>query len=74
MLLSSGSPHLQDASPQLRAGIYIFRPDAPGVVDTTYIIFWPEDTTWNDDAISSVQRNRVTFMRYSLAFELSYSG
>lgn len=28
-----------------------------------YVIFWPQDTTWDDDAISSVARNRVTFMR-----------
>ncbi|THG96228.1 hypothetical protein EW026_g5569, partial [Hermanssonia centrifuga] len=29
-----------------------------------YAIYWPEDSTWDDDAVSSVQRNRVTFMRY----------
>lgn len=31
-----------------------------------YIIFWPEDSTWNDDTISTVARNRVTFMRFVL--------
>jgi hypothetical protein len=29
-----------------------------------YLIFWPEDTTWDDDAPLSVVKNRVTFMRF----------
>jgi hypothetical protein len=29
-----------------------------------YVIFWPQATTWNDDAESAVRQNRVTFMRY----------
>ena len=29
-----------------------------------YVIYWPEETTWDDDAASSVRRNRITFMRY----------
>ena len=28
------------------------------------MIYWPEYTSWDDDAISTVKRNRVTFMRY----------
>jgi hypothetical protein len=28
-----------------------------------YVIFWPEDSTWDDSAASSVSRNRVTLMR-----------
>jgi hypothetical protein len=28
-----------------------------------YVIYWPEDSTWDDSAASSVSRNRVTFMR-----------
>ena len=28
-----------------------------------YVIYWPEDTTWDDSAASSACRNRVTFMR-----------
>jgi hypothetical protein len=32
--------------------------------EQTYVLYWPEDTTWEDNAISTVQRNRVTFMRY----------
>lgn len=34
-----------------------------------YIVFWPEDSTWNDDAISTVDHNRVAFMR--LVFNLT---
>ena len=38
--------------------------DATGVADERYyVIYWPEDTTWDDSAASSVSRNRVTFMR-----------
>lgn len=48
--------------PTLRPGLYLVNPveDDTG---RTYIVFWPEDGTWNDGAISSVSRNRVTFMR-----------
>ena len=28
------------------------------------IIFWPDDETWNDNADSTIRRNRYTFMRY----------
>ncbi|KAG8924200.1 hypothetical protein FRC01_011818 [Tulasnella sp. 417] len=29
-----------------------------------HVIYWPEDETWDDNARSSVQKNRVTFMRF----------
>lgn len=45
----------------LRSGLYLLR-DA--LQDVVYVIFWPQDTTWNDDTVSSVARNRATFMRY----------
>ncbi|PSR93745.1 hypothetical protein PHLCEN_2v4640 [Hermanssonia centrifuga] len=45
----------------LRSGLYLLRDAAQ---DLVYAIYWPEDSTWDDDAVSSVQRNRVTFMRY----------
>ena len=32
--------------------------------EQAYVVYWPEDTTWDDCAASPVQRNRVTFMRY----------
>ncbi|KDQ64239.1 hypothetical protein JAAARDRAFT_220269 [Jaapia argillacea MUCL 33604] len=50
----------------LRSGLYILRPKS-GKASTdglVYVIYWPEDTTWDDGAASTVRRNRVTFMRY----------
>ncbi|KAH9912631.1 uncharacterized protein BXZ73DRAFT_56103, partial [Epithele typhae] len=44
----------------LRSGIYLLRSDGE---DLLYVIYWPEDTTWNDNATHSVGKNRVTFMR-----------
>ena len=51
-----------EETPALRSGLYLLRPpeDSHGVV---YVIYWPEETTWDDDAISSVRRNRYTFIR-----------
>ncbi|KAB5590852.1 hypothetical protein CTheo_5695 [Ceratobasidium theobromae] len=52
----------------LRSGLYLALPLERDLNEATtrqaYIIYWPEDSTWDDDAISSVRRNRVTFMRY----------
>ncbi|CAE6410576.1 unnamed protein product [Rhizoctonia solani] len=52
----------------LRAGLYLALPldrkAQESVPERAYIFFWPEDSTWDDKAISSVRRNRVTFMRY----------
>ncbi|KIM24854.1 hypothetical protein M408DRAFT_26650 [Serendipita vermifera MAFF 305830] len=49
--------------PTLRPGLYIVdaRETEP---DLFYVIFWPEDATWDDTVTSSASRNRVTFMRY----------
>ena len=44
----------------LRSGLYMLRMEAQEVI---YVIYWPEDSTWNDDASLAVQKNRVTFMR-----------
>lgn len=50
----------------LRSGLYLLRSsDAGDDVEQLYVIYWPEDTTWNDNAGDSVRRNRITFMRYS---------
>ncbi|KAF8306077.1 hypothetical protein DL93DRAFT_2172249 [Clavulina sp. PMI_390] len=52
--------------PSLKTGIY-FLPDSAEPMSKHrggYVIFWPEYTTWDDNAISTVKRNRVTFMRY----------
>ncbi|KAF7370362.1 VWFA domain-containing protein [Mycena sanguinolenta] len=52
--------------PHLRSGLYVLCPPdiATAVSRQIFVIYWPESTTWNDDAISAVRRNRVTFMRY----------
>lgn len=55
---------LGGSRPTLSSGLYAL---AAQRVDPAqehhYIIYWPEDTTWDDSAASSVCRNRVTFMR-----------
>ncbi|CAK5283767.1 unnamed protein product [Mycena citricolor] len=50
------------SAPYLRSGLYVLR--APLESEQIFLVYWPELTTWNDDALSSVKRNRVTFMRY----------
>ncbi|KAK0446846.1 hypothetical protein EV421DRAFT_1707226 [Armillaria borealis] len=47
--------------PCLRSGLYALNSSTS---EQLFVIYWPEDTTWNDDAISAVRRNRITFMRY----------
>ncbi|CAE6448596.1 unnamed protein product, partial [Rhizoctonia solani] len=57
-----------DSAPGLRSGLYlVLDPNhkSIGSSKSAYIVYWPEDTTWDDQAASSsVRRNRVTFMRY----------
>ncbi|KAG9082517.1 hypothetical protein FRC06_004956, partial [Ceratobasidium sp. 370] len=53
----------------LRSGLYlVLRPEAELQANRSkqaYIVYWPEESTWDDQAASSsVRRNRVTFMRY----------
>ncbi|KAI0089045.1 hypothetical protein BDY19DRAFT_122025 [Irpex rosettiformis] len=50
-----------DGLPGLRSGIYVIKSPVP---DILYVVYWPEATTWNDDANDAIARNRVTFMRY----------
>jgi hypothetical protein len=47
-----------------RSGLYIVRSFVSTAEEQAYVLYWPEDTTWDDEAVSTVQRNRVTFMRY----------
>ena len=62
MLLSNKE---NSAVPHLRSGIYFVQPPSLSDDDSqVFVIYWPEETTWNDDAITSVKRNRITFMRY----------
>lgn len=59
LLLEGGT--VQGVDQGLRSGLYFVRSLAePGAV---FVVYWPEETTWNDTAISSVRRNRITFMR-----------
>ena len=48
----------------LRSGLYVVRSFVSTAEERAYVLYWPEDTTWNDQAVSIVQRNRVMFMRY----------
>ncbi|KAJ7117660.1 hypothetical protein C8R44DRAFT_791229 [Mycena epipterygia] len=54
------------SAPRLRSGLYVLRAcdEEPAGPEQIFVIYWPEATTWDDGAISSVRRNRVTFMRY----------
>ncbi|KAI0723139.1 hypothetical protein C8Q76DRAFT_691676 [Earliella scabrosa] len=47
--------------PSLRSGMYVLTHSSES---TLYVVYWPEDTTWDDNAASSVRRNRITFMRH----------
>ncbi|KAJ7252459.1 hypothetical protein C8J57DRAFT_1519796 [Mycena rebaudengoi] len=53
------------SGPALRSGLYLLRSSGlePGK-EQIFVIYWPEDTTWDDNAASSISRNRATFMRY----------
>ncbi|KAG8792428.1 Vacuolar protein sorting-associated protein 13A [Ceratobasidium sp. 428] len=53
----------------LRSGLYlVLKPETKLEelsLKQAYIIYWPEESTWDDQAASSsVRRNRITFMRY----------
>ncbi|KAH9039441.1 hypothetical protein EDB83DRAFT_1717346 [Lactarius deliciosus] len=52
------------SEPVLRSGLYIVRSFSSTSEEQTYVVYWPEDTTWDDRAASHIQRNRITFMRY----------
>jgi hypothetical protein len=51
------------SEPIIRSGLYIVRSFVSTSEEQAYVVYWPEETTWDDRAASSVQRNRVTFMR-----------
>ncbi|KAG8920080.1 hypothetical protein FRC02_001178, partial [Tulasnella sp. 418] len=56
--------------PTLASGLYFLLPESNSPTPDalyghrSFIIYWPEDTTWDDTAIGAVCRNRTTFMRY----------
>ncbi|KAF8482292.1 hypothetical protein JB92DRAFT_3269379 [Gautieria morchelliformis] len=52
LLLMPRTEHSMHTVPSLTSGLYIF--EAPSEAATTkrfYVVYWPEDTTWDDDAI-----------------------
>jgi hypothetical protein len=49
--------------PTLRSGLYIVRSFNAKKDGELFVLYWPQETTWDDTATSSVQRNRVTFIR-----------
>ena len=52
------------AQMKLSSGLYIVTAtEAHPTDERHYVIYWPEDSTWDDSAPPSVCRNRVTFMR-----------
>ncbi|KAI6097344.1 hypothetical protein EDD16DRAFT_604216 [Pisolithus croceorrhizus] len=52
-------------TPTLRSGLYLLRPTEPfGQTEQIFVIYWPQENTWDDSAPSQVCWNRVTFMRY----------
>ena len=56
----------KDDSPgrKLRSGLYFVRMTLPSASEEQlFVIYWPEDATWNDNAPSAVCKNRVTFIR-----------
>jgi hypothetical protein len=58
------STEIGDSGPTLSTGLYIVRANTTDLANERhYVIYWPEDTTWDDSAASSVCRNRVAFMR-----------
>ena len=53
------------SQPTLRSGLYIVTtPEQSGGSHQIFVLYWPEQTTWDDSAASSVRRNRITFMRF----------
>ncbi|OAX35069.1 hypothetical protein K503DRAFT_868508 [Rhizopogon vinicolor AM-OR11-026] len=53
------------SKPTLRSGLYIVRTNCEANSDEQlFLVYWPEDGTWDDSAPSSMKCNRVTFMRY----------
>ncbi|KAI6101018.1 hypothetical protein EDD16DRAFT_1495813, partial [Pisolithus croceorrhizus] len=52
-------------TPTLRSGLYLLRPTEPfGQTEQIFVIYWPQENTWDDSAPPQVCWNRVTFMRY----------
>ncbi|KAI0751603.1 hypothetical protein C8Q80DRAFT_1158351 [Daedaleopsis nitida] len=61
LILRSSEITVDGTCPSLSSGLYILRHRSDPQM---YAIYWPEDTTWDDDCSQSVRRNRITFIRY----------
>ena len=65
---------IEQNQPTIPSGLYLFHTPtvvaASGVNEgentagETYVVYWPEDLTWEDDAPSDVVKNRANFMNY----------
>ncbi|KAF8607199.1 hypothetical protein BDV93DRAFT_591195 [Ceratobasidium sp. AG-I] len=68
---STSETLLSSSKLDLRTGLYLILPlgneTRASHVHQAYLLYWPEESTWDDRAISSVRRNRVTFMRRYLS-------
>ena len=63
-LLVDPDTHIR-TQPTLRSGLYIITtPEPTEGSHQIFVLYWPEQTTWDDSATSSVRRNRITFMRF----------
>ncbi|KAG8742808.1 hypothetical protein FRC11_014128, partial [Ceratobasidium sp. 423] len=60
----------EESPSKLRSGLYLIMGQGAhshGPSELGYLVYWPEDTTWDDQASSlsdSIRRNRETFIRY----------
>lgn len=61
LLIESKEDAAVIAQPTLRSGLYFLRD--PSDESVVYVLYWPEETTWDDNATPAVHRNRITFMR-----------
>ncbi|KAI9455502.1 hypothetical protein HD554DRAFT_2207426 [Boletus coccyginus] len=65
LLVDSDAHAHARTQPTLRSGLYIITtPGQTGGSHQIFVLYWPEQTTWDDSAASSICRNRITFMRY----------
>lgn len=59
---------LSSTNLRLRSGLYALLPPNPepdrDSAHNIYLIYWPEETTWCDNASLKVQDHRTLFMRY----------
>jgi hypothetical protein len=62
-LLAAKDDFSGTSNPTLRSGLYIVRSFNTNDDGQLFVLYWPQETTWNDSAVSSVRRNRVTFIR-----------